>query len=181
MQLGICPPDEEGYCEGSQPEKAAIVAEVRDRLAASDAVLLTEYRGLKVADMVELRSSLRAAGGEYKIYKNRLARLAADDLGMDLHGLLAGPTAMAFVSSDGDTAAVAKALRDFCSDNDSLVLKGGVLNDTVIGFDDIVALAELPRAKCCSLRWPARWHPRWWRWRIPCRRYRAISHALSVR
>ena len=128
----------------TKPEKTVIVAEVRDRLVASDAVLLTEYRGLKVADMAELRSSLRAAGGEYKIYKNRLARLAAADLGMGMEDLLTGPTAMAFVGNGGDAAAVAKTLRDFSRANKSFVLKGGVLNNAVIGVDDVVALAELP-------------------------------------
>ena len=128
----------------TKPEKAAIVAEVRDRLADSDAVLLTEYRGLKVADMAELRGSLRAAGGECKIYKNRLVRLAAADLGVDMDDLLTGPTAMAFVNSGGDAAAVAKALRDFSRANKSLVIKGGVLDNAVISVDDVVALAELP-------------------------------------
>ena len=131
-----------------RPEKAAVVAEVRDRLAASDAALLTEYRGLNVPQMAELRRSLRAAGGEYTIYKNTMVRLAVADLGIDVAHLLTGPTAIAFVGEgdegSGDAAAVAKALRDFTRTNRALVLKGGVLGTKVLGPEDLVALADLP-------------------------------------
>ena len=131
-----------------RPEKAAVVAEVRDRLAASDAALLTEYRGLNVPQMAELRRSLRAAGGEYTIYKNTMVRLAVADLGIDVAHLLTGPTAIAFVGEgddgSGDAAAVAKALRDFSRANRALVLKGGVLGTKVLGPEDLVALADLP-------------------------------------
>ena len=131
-----------------RPEKAAVVAEVRDRLAASDAALLTEYRGLNVPQMAELRRSLRAAGGEYTIYKNTMVRLAVADLGIDVARLLTGPTAIAFVGEgddgSGDAAAVAKALRDFSRTNRALVLKGGVLGTKVLGPEDLVALADLP-------------------------------------
>jgi large subunit ribosomal protein L10 len=132
-----------------RPEKAAVVAEVRDRLAASDAALLTEYRGLNVGEMAELRRSLRAAGGEYTIYKNTMVRLATAELGLDLADLLTGPTAIAFVGArddggTGDAAAVAKALRDFSRSNRALVLKGGVLGDKVLGAEDLVSLADLP-------------------------------------
>ena len=130
-----------------RPEKAAVVAEVRDRLEASDAALLTEYRGLNVPQMAELRRSLRAAGGEYTIYKNTMVRLAVADLGIDVAHLLTGPTAIAFVGEGddgGDAAAVAKALRDFSRANRDLVLKGGVLGAKVLGPEDLVALADLP-------------------------------------
>ena len=130
-----------------RPEKAAVVAEVRDRLEASDAALLTEYRGLNVPQMAELRRSLRAAGGEYTIYKNTMVRLAVADLGIDVAHLLTGPTAIAFVGEGddgGDAAAVAKALRDFSRSNRALVLKGGVLGTKVLGPEDLVALADLP-------------------------------------
>jgi large subunit ribosomal protein L10 len=130
-----------------RPEKAAVVAEVRDRLAASDAALLTEYRGLNVGEMAELRRSLRAAGGQYTIYKNTMVRLAVAELGLDLAELLTGPTAIAFVgdgADGGDAAAVAKALRDFSRANRALVLKGGVLGDKVLTAEDLLALADLP-------------------------------------
>ena len=131
-----------------RPDKAAVVVAVRDRLAASDAALLTEYRGLNVPQMAELRRSLRAAGGEYTIYKNTMVRLAVAELGLDLSDLLTGPTAIAFVGegdgSTGDAAAVAKALRDFSRSNRSLVLKGGVLGTRILGPEDLIALADLP-------------------------------------
>ena len=132
-----------------RPEKAAVVAEVRDRLASSDAALLTEYRGLNVGEMAALRRSLSSAGGKYTIYKNTMVRLATAELGLDLADLLTGPTAIAFVGegedgSSSDAAAVAKALRDFSRNNRALVLKGGVLGDRVLTAEDLVALADLP-------------------------------------
>ena len=77
--------------------KVAVVDEVRERLSSTEAVLLTEYRGLDVPALAELRRALRDAGGEYKIYKNTLVRFAVQELGLDLEDLLVGPTAMAFV------------------------------------------------------------------------------------
>ena len=130
-----------------RPEKVAVVAEVRDRLSASDAALLTEYRGLNVGDLAALRRSLRSVGGEYTVYKNTMVRLAASELGLDLGSLLTGPTAIAFVGGDGsagDAAAVAKALRDFSRANRALVVKGGLLGTKVLSADDVVALADLP-------------------------------------
>ncbi len=83
--------------DNPRPEKVAVVDEVRGRLEASQAALLTEYRGLNVADISALRRSLRQAGGDYKIYKNTLVRFAARDLGLEIEDLLTGPTAIAFV------------------------------------------------------------------------------------
>jgi large subunit ribosomal protein L10 len=129
--------------DNPRPEKVAVVDEVRERLSSSSAALLTEYRGMDVKQLAELRRALRPAGGDYKIYKNTLVRFAAHAEGItDIDGLLKGPTAIAFV--DGDAAAVAKALRDFARTHPSLVLKGGVLGVKVLSADDLVALAELP-------------------------------------
>ncbi len=130
-------------------DKVAVVAEVKDKLENADGVLLTEYRGLDVPGMAELRETLRPAGGEYKIYKNTLVKLAANELGIELDELLIGPTALAFVGekadgSKGDAAAVAKALKEFSKKNDKLVLKGGVLDGKAISSDEIKALADLP-------------------------------------
>lgn len=130
-------------------EKVAVVAEVRDRLTRSDAALLTEYRGLDVPAMAELRRSLRAAGGEYKIYKNTLVRLAVREMGLEIDDLLTGPTAIAFVvespdGAPGDAAAVAKALRDYSRTRGELVLKGGVLDGRTLDADGLRALADLP-------------------------------------
>ena len=129
--------------ENPRPEKVAVVTEVRERLEGSSAVLLTEYRGLKVGELAELRRSLRTAGGDYKIYKNTLVRFAVRDLGLaGVEELRVGPTALAFV--DGDAAAVAKALRDFGRTNPNLVLKGGVLGTKALSADEARSLADLP-------------------------------------
>jgi len=124
-------------------EKVAVVDEVKGKLSSSSAALLTEYRGLKVGELAELRRTLRAAGGEYKVYKNTLVRFAVRDLGIDIdEATLTGPTAIAFV--DGDAAAVAKALRDYSRTNANLVLKGGVLGSKALSADETRALADLP-------------------------------------
>ena len=124
-------------------EKVAVVDEVRERLSSSSATLLTEYRGLKVGELAELRRNLRSAGGDFKIYKNTLVRFAVRDLGIDIdESVLTGPTAVAFV--EGDAAAVAKALRDYSRTNPNLVLKGGVMGTKSLSADDAKALADLP-------------------------------------
>ena len=97
--------------ENPRPEKVAVVDEVRERFDGASAALLTEYRGLSVAAIAQLRRALREAGGDLKVYKNTLVRFAARDLGLEIDSLLTGPTAIAFI--DGDAAAVAKALRDY--------------------------------------------------------------------
>ncbi len=134
--------------ENPRPEKVAVVDEVRERLDSTSATLLTEYRGLDVTAISELRRALRAAGGEYKIYKNTLVRFAARDLGLELEELLIGPTALAFITekpdgSPGDAVDVAKALRDFARTNPNLVVKGGVLGTKPLTADEARALAEV--------------------------------------
>ncbi len=130
-------------------DKVAVVAEVKEKLEAADGVVLTEYRGIDVPGMAELRASLRPAGGEYKIYKNTLVKLAANELGMELDELLVGPTALAIVGekadgTKGDAAAVAKALKEYGKTNDALVIKGGLLDGKAVSPEEIKALAELP-------------------------------------
>jgi large subunit ribosomal protein L10 len=134
--------------ENPRPEKVAVVDEVRERLDSTSATLLTEYRGLDVSAISELRRALRAAGGEYKIYKNTLVRFAARDLGLELEELLIGPTALAFITekpdgSPGDAVDVARALRDFARTNPNLVVKGGVLGTKPLTADEARALAEV--------------------------------------
>ncbi len=137
--------------ENPRPEKVAVVDEVRDRLGAADAVLITEYRGLTVKELASLRSSIRPAGGEYKIYKNTLVRLAATELGLEISDQLTGPTALAIVGtkadgSSGDIAAVAKAIAEFAKAQPLLVTKGGILGDQVLDAAGAKALASLPTA-----------------------------------
>ena len=99
-------------------EKVAIVAEVREKFQSSEAVVLTEYRGLNVTDLAVLRNAMRDAGGEYKVYKKSLVRFAAKELDLEIEELLVGPTAIAFTGTrpdgkDGDPVSVAKALANF--------------------------------------------------------------------
>jgi large subunit ribosomal protein L10 len=129
--------------DNPRPEKVAVVAEVRERLAAANAALLTEYRGLNVKALAELRRALAPAGADYKVYKNTLVRRATAEEGLsDLNTMITGPTAIAFVT--GDAAAAAKTLRDFARTNPSLVVKGGVLGSKVVDAAQVGALADLP-------------------------------------
>lgn len=131
--------------DNPRPEKVAVVDEVRKRFSDSDAILLTEYRGIDVGALADLRRALSEAGGEYKVYKNTLVRFAANDLGLDLDDQLTGPTAIAFVPTGGggDPVAVAKALREFAKGNPNLVVKGGVLGEKLLSADDAKALADV--------------------------------------
>ncbi|MEQ1700468.1 MAG: 50S ribosomal protein L10 [Ilumatobacteraceae bacterium] len=129
--------------ENPRAEKVAVVEEVAAKLSAADAVFITEYRGLKVSQLAGLRRQLRDAGGEYKVYKNTLARLGAAKAGVEgLDDMLLGPSGITFV--DGDIAGVAKALRDAAKANPLLIIKGGVMGSTVLSAKDVEALAELP-------------------------------------
>lgn len=129
--------------ENPRSEKVAVVNEVRAHFEAADAVLISEYRGLKVKDLAQLRRSLAQSGSEYKVYKNTLVRFAARELGLgDIEEMLTGPTALTFVK--GDAAAAAKALREYSRTNQLLVVKGGLLGEKVLSQADTTALAELP-------------------------------------
>jgi large subunit ribosomal protein L10 len=129
--------------DNPRADKVAVVNEVRERLEAADGALLTEYRGLTVTELAELRRELAAAGGDYKVYKNTLVRLAvAGTPGAAVSDLLTGPTAIAFVQ--GDVSAVAKALRDFARTTPHLIVKGGVVGSSIMTAADIDVLAELP-------------------------------------
>jgi len=126
----------------ARPEKVATVDEIKGKLEEARAAVLTEYRGLKVSELAALRASLRAADAEYKVYKNTLARRAAEEAGLaELVSLLEGPTAITFVK--GDAVGVAKALRDYSRTNANLVVKGGILGTRVIQAGDVAALADI--------------------------------------
>src|SRR5215467_4084930 len=126
--------------------KVAVIDEIKERLAGSDAAVLTEYRGLTVTDIAQLRAALRPAATDYKIFKNTLARRAAEEAGLtEVAEQLSGPVAIAFVRKDGgDAVTAAKALRDFARGNPNLVLKGGILGERPLSSADIDALAEVP-------------------------------------
>lgn len=122
--------------------KVTIVEEIRTKLGAADAAVLTEYRGLTVGAIAELRGALRPANAEYKIFKNTLGRLAAEAAGLtELVPLFEGPTAIAFVQ--GDAVIAAKALRDFGRTHPSLVVKGGTLGPRVLTPAEWATLADI--------------------------------------
>ncbi len=124
-------------------DKAAVVEEVAARAHATATAVVTQYRGLTVAQISTLRRRLRALGADYKVFKNTLVRRAIVGTAIEpLTGYLEGPTAIAFV--DGDVSAVAKALRDFTKEAPALVVKGGVLDGHALTPADLVALADLP-------------------------------------
>lgn len=134
--------------ENPRPEKVAVVEEVKDKFQSSEAVIITEYRGLTVRDLQDLRASLREAGGEYHVYKNTLVRRAATSLDLALDEHLLGPTALTFVGpkadgTPGDVVTVAKALKSFAKSNPLLVLKGGVLGDSLLDDAALSRLAEV--------------------------------------
>ena len=124
-------------------EKEAVVAEIRGKIEAATAVIITEYRGLTVTNLAALRLALRQHGAEYRVYKNTLARFAAREAGIEgLDDFLVGPTALTFVH--GDVAAVAKSLKDFAKTNQNLVLQGGVVDGKTVSASYIDVLASLP-------------------------------------
>jgi len=129
--------------ENPRAEKVAVVDEVTAKLNSAQAAIITEYRGMSVAQLATLRRQLRNSGGEYKVYKNTLARFGAANAGLDgLAELLIGPSAITFVS--GDAAGVAKALKDAAKTNPFLIIKGGSIAGKTMSASDIEALADLP-------------------------------------
>jgi large subunit ribosomal protein L10 len=124
-------------------EKVAVVDEVQTRLRAAAASIVSEYRGLTVAELADLRIALANAGGDYRVFKNTLVRRAIDGGEYQpLSEYLTGPTALTFV--EGDVSAVAKALRDFSRSNPLLVIKGGLADGSLLSSSDLAALADLP-------------------------------------
>lgn len=125
----------------ARPDKAAAVASLKDGFSSSAAVVLTEYRGLSVKSLKELRRSL-GQDATYAVAKNTLTSIAAKQAGIEgLDEQLAGPTALAFIS--GDVAGVAKGLRDFAKANPHLVIKGGVMDGRVLDAEAVKKLADL--------------------------------------
>ncbi|MDP9801375.1 large subunit ribosomal protein L10 [Arcanobacterium wilhelmae] len=125
----------------ARTDKSAAIAELKDLFQNSAAVLVTEYRGLTVEQMKELRRSL-GQEAHYTVAKNTLARIAAKQAGVEgLDDYLKGPVALAFVS--GDIASAAKAIKNFSKDHDALITKGGVLEGNVLDAEGVKKLADL--------------------------------------
>jgi large subunit ribosomal protein L10 len=127
----------------ARAHKVEVVDEVKTRLGEAAASIVSEYRGLTVAELAELRHALASVGGDYKIFKNTLVRRAVDgNEYQPLSEYLSGPSALTFVK--GDISAVAKALRDFSRANPHLVIKGGLADGSLLSTADLAALADLP-------------------------------------
>jgi large subunit ribosomal protein L10 len=126
-------------------EKERIVAELAQRLAATETLIVADYRGLTNKELETLRARLTQHGARFSVVKNTLTRRAAESAGADaLLALLEGPTAIAFVDADGDPAAVAKALADTARDTKVLAIRGGLLAGSPVSGEQIDELSKLP-------------------------------------
>ena len=123
-------------------EKIESVEDLKRRLSGVKTVLLAEYRGLTVQQLSDLRRQLRSASAEYKVVKNRLAKLALSESLAGMKGLLKGPTGM--ILSKEDPVAVAKALHTFARANQALVIKAGYVEGQMLEPAGLKALADLP-------------------------------------
>jgi large subunit ribosomal protein L10 len=127
-------------------EKERLVEELTERLRSTETLIVADYRGLTVSEIDDLRGKLIEQGARFTVVKNTLTKRAAEAAGTEaLVPLLDGPTAIAFLETDGDPVAVAKALDD-ASKTEVLVIRGGFLEGAEIGADDVKRLAKLPPA-----------------------------------
>ena len=125
----------------ARPDKAAAVAELTEDFRTANATVLTEYRGLSVTSMKELRRAL-GSNTKYSVVKNTLTKIAAKDAGVDIDpSLLAGPSAVAFIK--GDPIDAAKSLKNFSKENPFLVIKGGIFEGKSVTVAEIMKLADL--------------------------------------
>ena len=127
------------------PAKAAVVEEMKEKLQSAQGAVFVGFSGLSVADVTKLRRKFREGGVEYKVVKNTLTRIAADELGFnDLDAVLEGPTAIAY--SAEDTVAPAKILKDFIKETktEALTVKAGIADGQVIDAAAVEALASVP-------------------------------------
>ena len=125
-------------------QKDAAIAELTEKFRSSSAAVLTEYRGLTVEQLAQLRKNLRG-NATYSVVKNTLTLRAAKEAGVEsaFEGQLVGPNAIVFVEDEGDPVETAKGLRDFAKDNPLLVIKGGILDGNPLSPEDIDKLAKL--------------------------------------
>ena len=125
----------------ARPDKEAAVAELTEDFRSANATVLTDYRGLSVTSMKELRRSL-GANTKYSVVKNTLTKIAAKNAGVDIdESLLAGPSALAFIK--GDPIDAAKSLKNFSKENPFLVIKGGIFEGKAVSVAEIMKLADL--------------------------------------
>jgi large subunit ribosomal protein L10 len=125
----------------AKPDKVDSVAEIADKFRGSSAAVITEYRGLSMAQLSTLRRAL-GVGVSYRVAKNTLVKRAAETAGVEgLESLFTGPTAIAFV--EGEPVDAAKALRDFAKDNKALVIKGGYMDGRALSVEEVAKIADL--------------------------------------
>jgi large subunit ribosomal protein L10 len=128
-------------------DKERVVAELAEQLRTSETLIVADYRGLTMPQIDTLRSRLLEHGARFSVVKNTLTRRAAELAGADaVLALLEGPTAIAFVESEGDPVAVAKALADTARETRVLEVRGGVLDGRVMEAGDVAELAKIPPA-----------------------------------
>jgi len=128
-------------------DKERLVSELTERLKSSQTLIVADYRGLTNAEIDALRGVLLEQGARFSVVKNTLTRRAAEAAGVDtLLAMLEGPTAIAFLESGGDPAAVAKALADTAKTTRVLAIKGGLLEGRPVSAEEVEALAKLPSA-----------------------------------
>jgi large subunit ribosomal protein L10 len=126
-------------------DKERVVGELADRLKSSPTLIVADYRGLTMPQIDALRGQLLEHGARFAVVKNTLTKRAAEKAGVDtLLALLEGPTAIAFLESDGDPVAVAKALSTAARETQVLVIRGGIMEGRAITEDDVQSLAKLP-------------------------------------
>jgi large subunit ribosomal protein L10 len=129
----------------NRDEKEAVVEEVAGQIRESEAIFAVDYRGLSVKDAAELRGRLIEAGARFRVVKNRLTILAADQAGAEgLKEYLEGPTAFTFVAEGGDVALAAKALAQFRRETETLAFKGGQMNGEPLSAEQIDSISRLP-------------------------------------
>jgi large subunit ribosomal protein L10 len=128
-------------------DKERVVQELTDRLKSAETLLVADYRGLSMTEIDELRGKLLEQGARFSVVKNTLTRRAAEAAGTEaLLALLEGPTAIAFLESGGDPAAIAKTLADAARDTKVLAIRGGLLEGRPVSAEEVEALAKLPPA-----------------------------------
>jgi large subunit ribosomal protein L10 len=126
-------------------DKERVVSELAERLKSSPTLIIADYRGLTMPQIDALRGKLLEHGARFAVVKNTLTRRAAEQAGVDaLLTLLEGPTAIAFLESDGDPVAVAKALATVARETQLLVVRGGIMEGRTISEADVQSLAKLP-------------------------------------
>ena len=126
-------------------DKERVIAELASRLKETETMIVTDYRGLTTGELAELRAQLRKCGARFTVVKNTLAKRAAEEAGAtNLLEMLDGPTAIAFLESDGDPVGVAKVLGNTAKTTKILSVRGGVLQGSQIRAEQIEELAKLP-------------------------------------